>query len=92
MLRLPVILPPKLTKSQVNTDRNKKTLFNVKTSYTSDTLASLSKLVRKKEIDILNLGEPSKYLNINEFYFCLNLNKHNTLLRYSSVIKWIVFR
>jgi hypothetical protein len=56
MLRLPVILPPKLTKSQVNTDRNKKTLFNVKTSYSSDTLASLSKLVRKKEINILNLG------------------------------------
>ena len=69
MLRLPVILPPKLTKSQVNTDRNKKTLFNVKTSYSSDTLASLSKLVRKKEINILNLGQPSKYLNINEIIF-----------------------
>ena len=59
MLRIPVIMPPKLLKCQVNSDAKKKTLFNLETSYDAENLAALSQLIRKKQLDILHLGKPS---------------------------------
>ena len=55
MTRLPSIIAPRLLKKQVNSDREKKTLFNKTVSYGPNTMAGLAKLISKKKIDILNL-------------------------------------
>ena len=56
MTKLPNIIAPGLVKKQVNSDSDKKTLFNKAVTYGSETMLGLKKLISKKEIDILNLS------------------------------------
>ena len=57
MLKLPIIMAPKLLKKQVNSDSKKKTLYGKEIVYSSETLAALAKLIRKREINIFALGK-----------------------------------
>ena len=57
MTRLPNIIAPLLLKTQVNSDREKKTLFNRTVNYGQNTMVALTKLISKKKIDILNLDQ-----------------------------------
>ena len=59
MLKVPLIIAPKLLKQQVNSDNCKETLFNQKTNYGPATMTGLSLLIAKGEIDILNLDSMS---------------------------------
>ena len=59
MTRLPSIIAPGLLKKQVNSDREKETLFNKQVSYGSKTMTGLAKLISKNKIDILNLDNLS---------------------------------
>ena len=59
MTRFPNIIAPLLLKKQVNSDREKETLFNKQVSYGPETMIGLAKLISKKKIDILNLDNLS---------------------------------
>ena len=48
-------MAPKLMKMQVNSDKNKETLYNKSISYGPKTLAGMSTLVRKQEINLTGL-------------------------------------
>ena len=50
-------MAPKLLKKQVNSDSKKKTLYGKEIVYSSETLAALAKLIRKREINIFALGK-----------------------------------
>ena len=60
MTKLPVIMAPKILKSQVNSDHEKKTLFNKKVQFNSDTFKGLAELIRDGKIDITNLESLSQ--------------------------------
>ena len=60
MLKLPIIMAPKLLRSQVNNDIKKRTLYGKEISYSSETLAALSRLIKTREIDIFALGKVLK--------------------------------
>ena len=57
MTKIPNIIAPGLVKQQVNSDSDKKTLFNKPVSYSSETMAGLTLLITRKKIDILNLDD-----------------------------------
>ena len=56
MLKLPVIMAPKLLGKQVNNDENKKTVFSDQTGqYSDETLAELTNMINSNKIDVLHL-------------------------------------
>ena len=55
MTKLPSIIAPRLVKKQINSDSEKKSLFNKPVNYGSSTMTGLAQLISKKKIDILNL-------------------------------------
>ena len=55
MTKLPSIIAPRLVKKQINSDSEKKSLFNKPVNYGSNTMTGLAQLISKKKIDILNL-------------------------------------
>ena len=55
MTKLPSIIAPRLVKKQINSDSDKKSLFNKAVNYGSNTMTGLAQLISKKQIDILNL-------------------------------------
>ena len=57
MTRVPNIIAPVLLKAQVNSDRDKETLFNSPVSYGSKTMTGLAKLISQKKINILHLDD-----------------------------------
>ena len=59
MTRFPNIIAPRLLKKQVNSDREKETLFDKQVSYGPETMTGLAKLIAKKGIDILHLDNLS---------------------------------
>ena len=59
MTALPNIIAPALLRKQVNTDKDKKTLFGKPVSISQSTLSAMSQLVADNKIDILNLEDLS---------------------------------
>ena len=57
MVKLPLIIPDCLLGTMVNTDSQKKTLFNRVKKYKEDVLANLLKMVSEKRLDVLNLDK-----------------------------------
>ena len=55
MIRLPIIMAPSLLHRQVNSDSDKKTLFDKKVKYEAKTFTALAKLIEQNTIDITNL-------------------------------------
>ena len=55
MTKLPNIIAPRLVKKQINSDSEKKSLFNKPVNYGSKTMTGLAQLISKKKIEILNL-------------------------------------
>ena len=55
MTELPNIIAPALLRSQVNNDKNKKTLFGKHVTVSKKSLATISRLISENKIDILNL-------------------------------------
>ena len=54
LLKLPIIMPSSLVGKMVNTDCDKKSLFNKELNYTTDVLG---KLVAEKKLDVLNIDK-----------------------------------
>ena len=57
MLKLPIIIPPSLLRSQVNNDFTKKTLMEKKFTYTEETLDSFIRMVETKQIKINSISD-----------------------------------
>ena len=55
MTELPNIIAPSLLRSQVNNDKNKKTLFGKRVTVSKKSLATISKLISENKIDILKI-------------------------------------
>ena len=66
--KLPNIIAPRLVKKQINSDIEKKSLFNKPVNYGSNTMAGLAQLILKQKIDILNLDnlDASEVKNISK--------------------------
>ena len=61
MVKLPIIMPSCLIGSMVNTDSQKKTLFNTPKNYKEDVLANLMKMVSEERLNVLNLDKLDKF-------------------------------
>ena len=57
MLKLPIIMPPSLLRSQVNNDFTKKTLMEKKFTYTEETLDRFIRMVETKQIKINSISD-----------------------------------
>ena len=57
MLKLPIIIPPSLLRSQVNNDVTKKTLMEKKFTYTEETLDRFIRMVETKQIKINSISD-----------------------------------
>ena len=55
MTMLPNIIAPSLLKQQVNSDRDKETLFNKTVTYGAKSMTGLTNLISQKKINILDL-------------------------------------
>ena len=60
MVKLPLIMPNCLVGTMVNTDSQKKTLFNKTKKYKDDILANLLRMVSEKRLDVLKLDKLDK--------------------------------
>ena len=77
MTRIPNIIAPALIKKQVNSDRDKETLFNSPVSYGSKTMTGLAKLISKNKINILQLDDLSSE-EIKNFSKALSIKQPST--------------
>jgi hypothetical protein len=60
MVKLPLIMPNCLVGKMINTDSQKKTLFNTTKTYKENVLENLVKMISEKRLDVLNLENLDK--------------------------------
>ena len=83
MTLLPIIMAPIMLKNQVNSDCDKKTLFDKKVKFGKNTFKALATLISEKRIDFLNLESiSSDELRIiaKELHIKLSQKSHVRLL------------
>ena len=80
--RIPIIMAPKLLRSQVNNDVLKETLYNKKYNHGPNTMAGMANLVRRREINVTDIDSisPNIILKIGKELKLKTSKKSNKML------------